>query len=420
MEIAVSWWFTLVLGVLPLMMWLLWSWNELRFLAPLKARSSATKLPPGHMGLPYFGEMLTFLWYFKILRRPDDFIKFKQDRYGDGVGMYRTYLFGSPAIITCSPSITKFVLQSADLFRTSPSIELVGPNCLVAVHGKPHTRLRSYVSNAINRPEALKRIALHVQPRIVSSLQSWAEKGTVRAFDEVRKVTFENIGKLFVSFEPGPILDTLDQCFAGLLSGMRAQRLNFPGTAYHHALQCRKKLIAIFRTELEKKKKNGNGSETTNDLMDGLMHIRDEEGKKLSDDEVLDNIAGFVVAGYETSSLVSMWALYYLAKFPNVLRRLREENMAISKNKKGDFIYHEDISQMKYTNKEPAKPGTYNVFGGGPRICPGNMLARMQLAIFLHYLAIGYKWELINPDAKITYLSHPKPEDGVEIAFSKI
>jgi cytochrome P450 len=88
-------------------------------------------------------------------------------------------------------------------------------------------------------------------------------------------------------------------------------------------MQCRKKLEEIFLVELEKKKKkNENGGET-HDLMDGLMQIRDEEGNKLVDQEVLDNIVSLVAAGYESTSLASMWALYYLSKFPNVLEKLR-------------------------------------------------------------------------------------------------
>ncbi|KAK9901793.1 hypothetical protein M0R45_001955 [Rubus argutus] len=94
----------------------------------------------------------------------------------------------------------------------------------------------------------------------------------------------------------------------------------------------------------------------------------------------------------------------------------------------------------------PAKPGTYQVFGGGPRICAGNMLVRLQLAIFLtsfvrwiqvskpsyiidviHYQKMIFShyylpiwWKLLNPDADMMYLPHPRPVDNVEITFSKI
>ncbi|XP_034217204.1 ent-kaurenoic acid oxidase-like [Prunus dulcis] len=483
MDISLGVWVALVLGGLPLLWLLLWWWNELWYVLPLKLRRSATnaKLPPGHMGLPFIGEVLTFLWYFKVLRRPDDFINAKRAKYGDGVGMYRTYLFGSPSIIACFPAVNKFVFQSDDTFILNwPSVDLVGHTSLVAVHGKSHARLRSYVTNVINQPDALRRIAQMVQPRIIAALESWAQKGRIKAHDETKKVTFENIGQLFVSLEPGPLLDTIDNLFDGLVKGIRAQPFNIPGSAFHHAHQCRKKLEDIFRVELEKKKTQK--EVVTNDLMDGLMQITDDEGNKLCDQEVLDNIVSLVVAGYASTSLASMWAIYYLAKYPNVLITLLEENMAISQNKKGEFITSEDVSKMKYTNKvveetirmanisafnfrsavkeveykgyiipkgwkvilwlryshtnpenfddpmcfnpdrwnEPARPGTYQVFGGGPRICAGNMLVRMQLAILLHHLCTGYKWELLNPEAEMVYLPHPTPIDGVDITFNKL
>ncbi len=37
--------------------------------------------------------------------------------------------------------------------------------------------------------------------------------------------------------DPGPLLDTIDNLFTGLLKGVRAQPINIPGFAYHHARQ---------------------------------------------------------------------------------------------------------------------------------------------------------------------------------------
>lgn len=64
-------------------------------------------------------------------------------------------------------------------------------------------------------------------------------------------------------------------------------------------------------------------NEEITDLMDGLMHVRDGEGKLLHDEVVLDNIVSLVIGGYESTALSTMWSLYYLYKFPNVLWRLR-------------------------------------------------------------------------------------------------
>jgi hypothetical protein len=110
-------------------------------------------------------------------------------RYGDGVGMYRTHLFRTPAIIAWFPSINKFILQADDKFILAwPRDDLVGSTSIVAVHGKSHARLRSYIMNSINHPDSLRRIALHVQPRMVAALQSWAQRGKIKARDEIKKV----------------------------------------------------------------------------------------------------------------------------------------------------------------------------------------------------------------------------------------
>ncbi|WCJ30423.1 Ent-kaurenoic acid oxidase 1 [Euphorbia peplus] len=190
------WFFSCVLGGLPVLGLVLWWWNEMWYVGLNSCDENGAKLPPGHMGFPYFGEMLSFHFYFKLLRRPDDFINSKRLKYGDGAGLYRSYLFGSPSVIACSPSVVKFVLQSHESFALQwPNTDLMGSMSLVTVHGKSHTRLRNFVMNAINQPGALARIAVHVQPRIVASLKSWAQSCKLNARIQTKRLTFENVAK---------------------------------------------------------------------------------------------------------------------------------------------------------------------------------------------------------------------------------
>ncbi|XP_027124496.1 ent-kaurenoic acid oxidase 1 isoform X1 [Coffea arabica] len=484
MEIALGMWIANVVGIITLLGWGLWWWNYFRFALPVtfqRLRGRTTmKLPPGHMGIPFFGEMLHFLWYFKVIRRPDDFINNKRDKYGDGEGLYKSHLFGSPSIIASSPSANKFILQSDANFGMGwPATQIIGNNSLLFLQGSSHARIRGLVVKIINQPDALRKIAIMVQPRIVAALRLWSEKGRIVALQEAKKVTFENIGKYFCGFEPGRHLDTLDQLFAGMIKGVRSQPIKIPGTAYHHALQCRKKVMTILTKEINKRKFEGNAARAEFDLLDQLLNLKDDDGHQLQDEEVLDNIVGLIIAGYESTSLSIMWILYYLAKYPNVLKKLREEHINVGTN--GDFITRDGILKLQYTNKvveetirlanvsafvfrtakrdveyrgykipkgwkvicwlryihtdpknfedplcfnpdrwnEQPKPGTFLVFGGGSKICPGNMLARMQVAIFIHHLVVGYRWELVNEDAEMSYLPHPRPIDGVEINISR-
>jgi len=139
------------------------------------------------MGLP-----LALLWYFKLARRPDGFVDAKRRRYGAG-GVYRTHLFGSPTVLVCSPAANKFVLQSSRSQDGTfgirwPAPELVGVSCVVNVDGSQHARLRGFILGAINRPGSLRTIAEVVQPRVVAALRSWADKGTIAAATEIKKV----------------------------------------------------------------------------------------------------------------------------------------------------------------------------------------------------------------------------------------
>jgi ent-kaurenoic acid hydroxylase len=85
------------------------------------------------------------------------------------------------------------VLFSDSNFKQDwPTVEVMGRTSMVAVHGKAHTRVRNFVINTINRPDALTRIAALVQPNIVASLRSWAEIGKIKAKFETQKVFLLN------------------------------------------------------------------------------------------------------------------------------------------------------------------------------------------------------------------------------------
>lgn len=158
--------------------------------------------------------------------------------------MYKTHLFGRPSVIMYLPVTNKFVFRSEESFIMEwPNVELVGKTSLVTVHGKAHMRLRSFISRGANQPDALRQIALAIQPRMISALESWAERREIISYKEMKKVTFENIGMYFASIKPGPTLDKLNKYFGGLVNGLRSYPLNIPGSKFHHALQVFNQII---------------------------------------------------------------------------------------------------------------------------------------------------------------------------------
>lgn len=42
-------------------------------------------------------------------------------------------------------------------------------------------------------------------------------------------------------------------------------------------------------------------------------------------------------------------------------------------------------------------------FGGGPRLCTGSELAKLEMAVFIHHLVLNYHWELADMDQAFAF-----------------
>ena len=65
----------------------------------------------------------------------------------------------------------------------------------------------------------------------------------------------------------------------------------------HIYKQCRKKLDTVFREEVQRRREDTT-VDANKDLISGLMEMEDEHGKKLCDDEVVDEQGNSHCFGY--------------------------------------------------------------------------------------------------------------------------
>lgn len=57
------------------------------------------------------------------------------------------------------------------------------------------------------------------------------------------------------------------------------------------------------------------------DMMDQLIDIEDENGRKLDDEEIIDILIMYLNAGHESSGHTMMWATILLNQHPEVLKK---------------------------------------------------------------------------------------------------
>ncbi|KAJ8491733.1 hypothetical protein OPV22_013454 [Ensete ventricosum] len=66
-----------------------------------------------------------------------------------------------------------------------------------------------------------------------------------------------------------------------------------------------------------------------------------------------------------------------------------------------------------------ARIDNYMPFGQGLRNCAGLELAKMEIAVFLHHLALNYDWEIAEPDEPLAY-AFPEFAKGLPIKARKV
>lgn len=65
--------------------------------------------------------------------------------------------------------------------------------------------------------------------------------------------------------------------------------------------------------------------------------------------------------------------------------------------------------------EEPIQPYVFLPFGGGPRMCAGYQLAKLNILIFIHLVVTRYNWSIQYLDEPITMDPLPFPSHGMPI-----
>ncbi|XVE57482.1 hypothetical protein DITRI_Ditri04bG0094300 [Diplodiscus trichospermus] len=460
--------------------------NEWRYVSCLGEKKHS--LPPGDMGWPIFGNMWSFLKAFRS-KDPETFIYNLVKRYGR-TGIYKTYLFGCPSIIVSIPETCRKVLADDEKFGLGYPVStkrLTGKKSFHSIPNSEHKRLRRLTTAPINGHEALAMYIGYIEDIVIHSLDEWASmKEPIEFLKEMRKVAFKVITHIFVGSSAESILGTVEKYYTDLNYGLKSAAINIPGFAFHKALKARNMLIKILQGVLDERRAKSSQIIDSNEkqgMIDLLMEIEDENGQKLEDEDIIDLLLMFLLAGHESSAHAGMWAIIYLHDHPQMLQKAKEEQEEILKKRTKKGLTLKDIREMNYLQKvidetlrrtslsfcnfreakvdvhingylipkgwkvlvwnrgvhmdpevypnpkdflparwENHKPkaGSFLPFGAGSRICPGADLAKLEISIFLHYFLLNYKLEQINPGGPMVYLPLPRPVDSCLAKVMKV
>lgn len=89
--------------------------------------------------------------------------------------------------------------------------------------------------------------------------------------------------------------------------------------------QARKNLVATLQATVDERRQREreNSSAREKDMLDALLHVEDENGRKLTDEEIIDLLIMYLNAGHESSGHVTMWATLLLQGHPEIFQRAK-------------------------------------------------------------------------------------------------
>ncbi len=198
---------------------------------------------------------------------------------------------------------------------------IVGPllgKGLLNMDGAVHDLHRKMMNPAFT-VSYMKHYLPLMQRVVANRTRDWVARGEVDLYEETRKITFDVAAEALVGFRTGAEVDRLRDLFFALLHGWDAEEETRDEFMYRMMMTQRDLNMIILEKIRERR------SVPTDDTLGMMMQAKDENGKPLSDEQILAHVNILLVAGHETTTSLSSWLFWELAQRPDWTERVRAE-----------------------------------------------------------------------------------------------
>jgi cytochrome P450 len=277
---------------------------------------------------------------------PNDFnvertFRFVRDPLPILLSLYREYgpifsarVFHGRVVFMLGPAANHFITVSdADKFhwRTGSMGDLVPllGDGLLTTDGAYHRRARRIMLPAFHR----ERIAGAHETMVEETLQAlagWSDGDALDLYHWARRLTLRVAMRALFGLDP-------DEQGTGAQAAIEFERaLSFygtdfavrmmrgPRTPWSRMQAARRALDRIVHAEIERRRRRPDPERT--DVLSMLVEAADaEDGSRLSDGEVRDQVMTLLFAGHDTSTSTISFMLYELARHPAALAKLLDE-----------------------------------------------------------------------------------------------
>ncbi len=280
------------------------------------------------MSLPHGPRVIPFLHSLKWRGRFLEFLDYCVGRYGD---IFTFRVVGSrPFVVISHPQAIKEIFTAPvghfDSGKANQAFRpLLGNNSLLLLDGIQHQQQRRLLLPPFHG-EHLSKYSQIICSITQQEIQQWILDRPLVIRPQVQAITLRIILQILFGSQQAPRVESLNQCLSSLVDSFISpfwwKRFSFP--------QKKQQLDELVYAQIHQRRQQTVHSAT--DILSLLLSARDEVGAALTDEEIRDELITLIVAGYETTTTAVLWALYWVAKLPEVREKLDKELCSLSPN----------------------------------------------------------------------------------------
>lgn len=186
-----------------------------------------------------------------------------------------------------------------------------------------------------------------MQDVIRARTATWPGRGQVDLYAESREITFDIAAAALAGFRPGPEVDRIRELFYGLIHGFDDASESFE--EFMQRMMTMQGELVITLLGMIAARRAAPAEERPHDVLSVIVHSKDDNGQTLSDAQVLAHLNILLLAGHETTTTLSTWALYLLSTMPEQRSRVMSELNRVlgTPGEEDDIITVEKIRAMK-------------------------------------------------------------------------
>ena len=236
-------------------------------------------------------------------------------------------------VFAIGPEFNRLLFSDPSLFRPTGLI-LPGPRKsaqrrvrfgLTRMIGDQHRQQRQLVAPPFHRcaVQGYHDIIIDV---VSTEIAKWKTGIGINIHEKVRALTLRTASAVLFSRDPaeaypiGRMLeDWVERCFS---MGVWTYPLPVPGTPYHGMLRRAERIEKALLTMIARRRAQPGAR---SDVLSLLMEARDNEGRAMSDTELVGQASILFIASFETTTSALTWSLFLLAQHPSVMHHLMDE-----------------------------------------------------------------------------------------------